>query len=247
MPRSATRLPSPSELTVRLKTGAATTALIYPGVRHRGEIATVSDTGVEAALILGHGAGAGQRSAFMVDFAHALSALGIDVVTFNFLYTEQGRRIPDRAPALEACYRSVIDAVDATVASARRALFIGGKSMGGRIATQVAAADPQLRLAGLVLLGYPLHPPGKPTDRRDKHLPAIARPMLFVQGTRDAFGTPDELAPIAGALRPAPEVHAVAHGDHSFKLSKKDPAAQARVYAEVQRAVVEFIRRTCGV
>src|SRR5207249_6884840 len=102
--------------------------------------------------MLGHGAGAGQRSAFMVDFAHALSALGLDVVTFNFLYTEQGRKIPDRAPALEACYRTVIERVRAHVDSARRALFIGGKSMGGRIATQVAAADAQLSIAGLVLL-----------------------------------------------------------------------------------------------
>jgi hypothetical protein len=116
--------------------------------------------------------------------------------------------------------------------------------MGGRIATQVAAADPRLRLAGLVLLGYPLHPPGRPTERRDKHLPAIARPMLFVQGTRDTFGTPDELASLVGALQPTPTVHVVAHGDHSFKVSKKDPAAQARVYADVQRAIVGFIRQT---
>jgi len=246
MPRWARTLPNPSELIVRLETGAATTALVYAGVRHGvaadGAAPVVSDAGPAATLILGHGAGAGQRSTFMVDFAHALSAQGIDVVTFNFLYTEQGRKIPDRAPALEACYRAVIEAVRATIDTAQRALFIGGKSMGGRIATQVAAADPQLPVTGLVLLGYPLHPPGRPTERRDKHLPAIARPMLFVQGTRDAFGTPDELAPILGTLRPVPAVHVVAQGDHSFKLSKKDPAAQAATYAGVQRAIVDFVR-----
>jgi predicted alpha/beta-hydrolase family hydrolase len=230
-------LPSPSELSVRLETGAATTALVY----HAPRPAAASDTEAAAALVLGHGAGAGQRSAFMVDFATALSSMGVDVVTFNFLYTEQGRKIPDRAPALEACYRSVIEAVRAGVDTARRALFIGGKSMGGRIATQVAAADPQLPIAGLVLLGYPLHPPGRPAERRDKHLPAIARPMLFVQGTRDAFGTPDELAPVLGALQPAPLLHVVERGDHSFKLSRKDPAAQAAIYAEVQRAIVTFV------
>ena len=237
-------MPSPSELTVSLETGASTTALVYRSVGHRDRPDTVSDAGPDAALILGHGAGAGQRSAFMVDFAHALSALGIDVITFNFLYTEQGRRIPDRAPALEACYRAVIDAATASVESARRALFIGGKSMGGRIASQVAAADPQLRLAGLVLLGYPLHPPGRPAERRDRHLPAIARPMLFVQGTRDAFGTPDELAPILEPLRPAPVVHVVEQGDHSFKLSKKDAAAQARVYADIHQAIIAFVLLT---
>ena len=231
-------MPSPSDVRIRLETGAVTTALVYEGVRHSGHFTRVSDT---PTLILGHGAGAGQRSAFMVEFAHALSSLGIDVVTFNFLYTEQGRRIPDRAPGLEACYRAVIGAVQAGVDTARRALFIGGKSMGGRIATQVAAADPQLPLAGLVLLGYPLHPPGRPTERRDKHLSSIARPMLFAQGTRDAFGTPDELSPILSALQPPAVMHVVAQGDHSFKLSKKDPAAQAEVYASVQRAIAGFI------
>ena len=217
-----------------MQTGAATTALVYTAE----DAALASD----AALILGHGAGAGQRSTFMVDFARGLSALGIDVITFNFLYTEQGRRIPDRAPALESCYRAVIDAVRAEVEPARRALFIGGKSMGGRIATQVAAADPGLPLAGLVLLGYPLHPPGKPAERRDKHLPAIARPMLFVQGTRDAFGTPAELAPVLDALRPPPTLQVAAQGDHSFKLSRKDPAAQAALYAELQRVIASWIR-----
>jgi uncharacterized protein len=214
--------------------GAATTALVYSAAEPR----------VDAALILGHGAGAGQRSTFMVEFAKALSAMGADVITFNFLYTEQNRKIPDRAPTLEACYRAVIDAVRAEVESARRFLFIGGKSMGGRIATQVAAADPHLDLAGLVLLGYPLHPPGKADQRRDKHLPAIARPMLFVQGSRDAFGTPAELTPIVGSLRPASVLQVVEKGDHSFKLSRKDPGAQAAVHADVQRAIIAFIAQT---
>jgi predicted alpha/beta-hydrolase family hydrolase len=227
-------LKPPNELRVPLQAGAATTALVYTAE----EAAAVAPA---AALILGHGAGAGQRSTFMVDFARGLSALGIDVVTFNFLYTEQGRRIPDRAPALEACYRAVIDQARASVDSARRSLFIGGKSMGGRIATQVAAADPALPLAGLVLLGYPLHPPGKPADRRDKHLPAIGRPMLFVQGSRDAFGRPDELAPIVNALQPAPTLHVAAQGDHSFKLARKDPAAQAAMYRDLQCVIADWI------
>ena len=150
-------------------------------------------------LILGHGAGAGQRSAFMVDFAHALSALGVDVVTFNFLYTEQGRQDSgSRAGA-----RGLLSRGDRGGARQRR------HARGARCssaASRWAAGSrrrwpPPIRscaVAGLVLLGYPLHPPGRPTERRDKHLPAIARPMLFVQGTRDAFGTPDELAPILG-------------------------------------------------
>lgn len=228
MKKSATD--QPTELKVPLETGAATTALVYSAAG-----------AAPAALVLAHGAGAGQRSSFMVEFARALSALGLDVVTFNFLYTEQGRRIPDRPPVLEACYRAVVGTVRAELDSARRALFIGGKSMGGRIATQVAAADPALPIAGLVLLGYPLHPPGKPTERRDKHLPAVGRPMLFVQGSRDAFGTPDELAPVTSALQPAATLHVVQQGDHSFKLSRKDPAAQSAVHAEVRRTIEAWI------
>ena len=227
-----TPLKNTSELKIPLETGAATTALVYDA----------GDPMVGAALILGHGAGAGQQSTFMVDFARALSTLGLDVVTFNFPYIEQRRRIPDRGPVLEACYRTVIDQTRTKVSSASRFLFIGGKSMGGRIATQVAAADPALPLAGLVLLGYPLHPPGKPAERRDKHLPAIARPILFMQGTRDAFGTPAEMAPIVRALQPPPTLHVVEQGDHSFKLSRKDPAAQAALYAALQRVIADWIR-----
>jgi predicted alpha/beta-hydrolase family hydrolase len=222
---------NPSELKVSLGTGAATTALVYPAF---SPIAT---------LILGHGAGAGQRSAFMVNMARLLAALGVDVVTFNFLYSEQKRRIPDRPPVLEGCYRSVIDTVRGSVESARARLFVGGKSMGGRIATQVAAADRDLPVTGLVLLGYPLHPPGRPEQRRDKHLPAIGRPMLFVQGSRDAFGTPAELSPVLESLDPKATLHVVNGGDHSFK-PRTNPAAQATAMDDVARTVVEWIQQS---
>lgn len=225
---------NPSELTVPVGDDAASAVTSARAYR--------TDGPAVATLILGHGAGAGQRSVFMVDFAHALSSLGLDVITFNFLYTEQRRRIPDRAPLLEACYRRVIEVARAEVESARRFLFIGGKSMGGRIATQVAAADRALPIAGLVLLGYPLHPPGKPDQLRARHLPSVQRPMLFVQGRRDAFGTPAELAPVLERLAPAPSLHEV-DGDHSFKLSKKDPAAQAAAYVEIQRAIAGWIEK----
>jgi len=224
---------NPSELQVALETSARTTALVY-----------TSSQSSTATLILGHGAGAGQRSAFMVNIARNLAALGIDVVTFNFPYTEQGRRIPDRAPVLESCYRSVIETVPGRVESARSRLFIGGKSMGGRIATQVAATDSLLPIAGLVMLGYPLHPPGRPDQRRDKHLPAIKRPMLFVQGSRDAFGTPAELSPILEALDRYATLHVVEGGDHSFKLSSSQPARQAAVMGDIERTIAGWISRS---
>jgi uncharacterized protein len=219
-----------SEIRVDIE-GERTTAVVYAGVEPR----------IGAALILGHGAGAGQLSPFMTSFASALAALGADVVTFNFLYTERKRRLPDRAPVLESCYRAVIREIRKRVDSAQDALFIGGKSMGGRIATQVAAADAGLTLAGLVLLGYPLHPPGRPDRLRDAHLPEVARPMLFVQGTRDAFGTPDELAPILAHVTPAPTMHPVTGGDHSFKVGGRDKPKQTAVYEEIQRTIAHWM------
>jgi predicted alpha/beta-hydrolase family hydrolase len=225
-------LKNPSELAIGTQTGAATTALVYH--------CAVDDTCAHAVIVLAHGAGAGQRSTFMVDFAEALSDMGVDVVTFNFPYVEQRRKIPDRAPVLEACYRSVILAVRGELESARRALFIGGKSMGGRIATQVAAADPDLPIDGIALLGYPLHPPGRPQQRRDKHLPAIRVPILIAQGSRDTFGTPPEFEPILRAA-PTATLYVVVGGDHSFKLARKDAAAQAAIYDDLQRTIVEWI------
>jgi len=201
---------------------------------------------VDATLILGHGAGAGQQSAFIVDFARALAALGLDVVTFNFLYIEQRRRIPDRGPALEACYAAVVAAVRERIASARNHLFIGGKSMGGRIATQIAATDHVAPIAGLILLGYPLHPPGRPDRPRDKHLAAIRRPMLIVQGSRDTFGMPSELTPILDTLSPRPLMYVVSGGDHSFKIARRNPLEQSAVYDDIQRTIVEWIDGVCN-
>jgi predicted alpha/beta-hydrolase family hydrolase len=195
-------------------------------------------------LILAHGAGANQTSSFMVRFATALAARGIDTVTFNFSYSQQGRRMPDRNDKLESCYRTVIDAVrggkfhqDAD----RRKLVIGGKSMGGRIASQVAAAG-QDGVAGLVFLGYPLHPPGRPDKLRSKHLPRISAPMLFVQGTRDAFGTPEELRLILSELNVAADLRVVDGGDHSFKVPKQSAMSQDQVYDFVLDEIVRWLR-----
>jgi predicted alpha/beta-hydrolase family hydrolase len=219
-----------SELLVDVETSARTTALVY-----------TADRPASSAIILGHGAGAGQRSRFIADFAGALAVLGLDTITFNFLYTEQHRRIPDRLGRLEACFRAVIAATREHVESAGRSLFIGGKSMGGRVATHVAADDKDLPIAGVVLLGYPLHPPARPHQLRDAHLPAVGRPMLFVQGSRDAFGVPSELKPILARVSPPPTLHVVEGGDHSFKLPGRDVARQAAVYDDIQRVILRWI------
>src|SRR5215472_12061727 len=180
-----------------------------------------AERGRRTTLVLGHGAGADQRHAFMVQTATALAARGIDVVTYNFLYTERKKKTPDPRDVLEAWCRAAIAGARGLPGLEGHKLFVGGKSMGGRIASQVVAAGEGGGVAGLVFLGYPLHPPGRPEQLRSEHLPRIAAPMLFVQGSRDAFGTPEELAPILNALAPRARIYVVEGGDHSFSVAKK--------------------------
>jgi predicted alpha/beta-hydrolase family hydrolase len=173
----------------------------------------------------------------MVKMATVLSTRGVDVVTFNFLYAEAKRRAPDRNDLLEATWRAVIDTVRARGASR---LLIGGKSMGGRIATQVAAQG-GLALAGLVLLGYPLHPPGKPEQLRAAHLPRVKEPMLFVQGSRDPFGTPEELRPVVEGLVRGSRLVVIEGGDHSLSLPKSSGQTLDATLGRVADEVTAFI------
>ena len=229
----------PSRLQIEIPSAGPVTAIVY-------DAAPASRAGI--ALLLAHGAGGTQMSPFMVDYAKRLAERGIDVVTFNFLYSEQRRKLPDRNDKLEACWRAVIAAARSGTLSpeiARAALAIGGKSMGGRIASQVAAADGE-GIAGLVLLGYPLHPPGRPEQLRTKHLPAIAVPMLIVQGERDTFGTPDELRPVLRTLKAKAQLFVVEGGDHSFKVPKSAGTPQAQVHARVLDEIARWLRGTAG-
>jgi predicted alpha/beta-hydrolase family hydrolase len=211
--------------------GRQTTALLYRAA---------AGSSIDRTLVLAHGAGAPQESAFMVGFATALAERGIDVLTFNFLYTEQRRRVPDRTEALEACYRAAVAAARAQFDRAE--VFIGGKSMGGRIATHLAAAEDAdaLGIAGVVLLGYPLHPPGKPAQLRSAHLPRIRVPMLIVQGERDPFGTPDELRAVVEGLSAETTLHVVPKGDHSLAPSRRAEAVAA-TYRQLQAAIAAWI------
>lgn len=193
-----------------------------------------------AALILGHGAGAGQKSPFMVRFARGMAERGVGCATFDFPYIAAGRKVPDRAPVLEQAWREAVEAGVAAFAGVP--LFIGGKSMGGRIASHIASQGCD-GLSGLVFLGYPLHPPGKPEQRRDAHLPAIAEPMLFVQGSRDAFGTTAEITALLPTLQNA-TLHEVSGGDHSFKVPRRKGDAGLD---EIMDVVAAWIRQTISV
>ena len=191
----------------------------------------------DAAIVLAHGAGAGQASPFMVATAQGLARRGVSAATFDFRYMTAGKSVPDRTDVLEATWRDAL--ARAREQFAALPLFIGGKSMGGRIASHVAAQG-EPGIAGLVFLGYPLHPPGKPDQRRDAHLPAVTAPMLFVQGTRDAFGTADEIRALLPRL-PHAVVHEIAGGDHSFKISGRGAPKPAAVLEGILDTVRAWI------
>src|ERR1041384_661259 len=225
------------QLTVQVNDKEAVSALLYPAAKKNRAGMTV---------VLGHGAGANQTSGFMRMFAKGLAARGLDVMTFNFVYMEQGRSIPDQKPKLEACFRAVIEAALKQKKLKKNRLVIGGKSMGGRIASQVMAGEEiegfADAVAGLVFLGYPLHPPGNPAKLRVEHLEHIHKPMLFVQGTRDTLGTPEEIQPYIKNLRPAAKIYAIEGGDHSFKAPKKFGLPQEQVYEAAMDQIDRWAR-----
>jgi predicted alpha/beta-hydrolase family hydrolase len=226
----------PGPLLIDVNDHGRVTGLVYLAPQH-------DRAGVT--FVLAHGAGADQSSPFMVRFGGGLAARGLDVVTFNFLYSEQRRRIPDRTEKLEACYRAVVTTVRDHDPFTGNVLCIGGKSMGGRIASHLAAAEGDTAdrmIAGLVFLGYPLHPPGKPQHLRAAHLDKIRAPMLFVQGSRDPFGTPAELNPILESLPARTTLHVVENGDHSLVPSRAKSASLDPVYEGIQDAIAGWAK-----
>jgi hypothetical protein len=197
-----------------------------------------------AGLVLAHGAGAGQRSHFMVLAAKQMASRGVTTATFDFPYVIEHRKVPDKAPVLEASWRAALMAAQQDSHFAGLPLFIGGKSMGGRISSHIAAQR-VAGIRGLVFFGYPLHPPGRPEQRRDAHLPDVREPMLFIQGTRDPFGTADDIAALLPKLSAGSAVYGVADGDHSFKVRVSiGGKSQDSVFAEIFDTAAAFIQRS---
>ena len=238
----------PQEIKIQVSEADSVSAVLYWADKK---------TRVGTTIILGHGAGAGQHTPFMRLFARGLAERGFDALTFNFVYMEQRKKVPDRNDKLELCYRAVIDAAAKHKKLKGNRIVIGGKSMGGRIASQVAAylaKNPQAedtlddisdtwlrpRLSGLVFLGYPLHPPGRPDKLRDAHLPDVKAPMLFIQGSRDTFGTEEEIRDLIKRLKLNAKLYPVAGGDHSLKVPKSLGIPEETIY---ENAINEIARR----
>jgi uncharacterized protein len=193
-------------------------------------------------LILAHGAGQGADSPFMTAVAHALAAAGMRVTRFSFPYmvrseTEGRRRPPDREPILIETWLRVI-AEQRAACGAGKPLLIGGKSMGGRIASLIAD---EAGVDGLVCLGYPFHPPGRPERTRVAHLSGLRTPTLICQGERDPFGSREEVA--GYALSPSIEIVWIADGEHSFKPRRASGVTQEQNLSLAADALVSFAAR----
>lgn len=187
-------------------------------------------------IVLAHGAGAGMDSDFMTAIAEGLAGHHFCVVRFEFPYMaarrESGnKRPPDREPVLRETWLDVIASLDAET------LIIGGKSLGGRIASLIAD---DIQAAGLVCLGYPFHPTGKPQKLRVEHLKSLQTPTLILQGQRDTFGNQDEVA--GYELSQTIRIHWLPDGDHSFKPRKASGTTQAENWVQATHEFVRFVR-----
>ncbi|HEV2121075.1 MAG TPA: alpha/beta family hydrolase [Candidatus Bathyarchaeia archaeon] len=192
----------------------------------------------QTCLIIAHGAGGPMYSPFITFFHKALAEKGYLSVKFNFSYMEARRKIPDKRDVLESNYRQVIEQAKASKYRPKR-IFVGGKSMGGRIASQVVASG--MDVDGLFFLGYPLHRPGQPELLRDEHLYQIERPMLFISGTKDQFAKRELLDRVVSRLGDRAEIHWIEGGDHSFNTANGEEAL-VETYDEALETVDTWVK-----
>ncbi len=209
------------------------TLLSLPGGASTAALVDLPDAAPRAACVLAHGAGAGMHHAFLAAVAHGLAARGVGVLRFNFPFMHQGSKRPDPPAVAQAALRAAVQS------AARRwpqlPLVVAGKSYGGRMATQAQAAEPLPGVRGLVLLGFPLHPAGKPDTARAAHLAQVGLPMLFLQGTRDALAEATRMRGVLDGLGPGATVHWIDQADHAFHV----PARSGRTDAQVLQGLVD--------
>ncbi len=197
--------------------------------------------GARLLYVLAHGAGAGMRHPFLESMAARLAERGIATLRYQFPYMERRARRPDPPAVAEATVRAAVE--EAARATPGVPLIAGGKSFGGRMTSSAQASAPLPGVRGLVFLGFPLHPPGRPGDERAKHLSQVHIPMLFLQGTRDDFADLKLLQPLVQRLGGLATLHLVRDGNHSFKLPKRAGKTDTEVMAELVDAIVEWTAR----
>jgi hypothetical protein len=222
--------------------GASAKALTIAVGERTGAVAALLVRPPDAWLVyvLAHGAGAGMRHPFLETMAQRLAERGIATLRYQFPYMEQGARRPDPPAVAEAAVRAAVE--EAARVAPRLPLVAGGKSFGGRMTSSAQASAPLPGVAGLVFLGFPLHPPGRPGITRADHLDRVAVPTLFLQGTRDDFADLTLLRQVVARLGTRATLHLIEGGDHSFKVLKRTGRTEADVMGELVGAVEEWGR-----
>jgi uncharacterized protein len=199
-----------------------------------------------ALLVLGHGAGAGMTHPFLERIAAELAARGLATLRYQFPYFEAGSRRPDPRPVLLATVRAAV--AMGAARSEGLPLLAGGKSMGGRMTSLAAAEAPLARARGIVFLGFPLHPAGRPgeAEERSAHLARVALPLLFLQGTRDRLAEPELVRPLCAELGARAELHEIPDADHSFRVPRRSGRSDGDVIAELAETTRAFAARVIG-
>jgi uncharacterized protein len=188
--------------------------------------------------VLAHGAGAGMRHPFLEAISQRLAEQGIATLRYQFRYMEQRSRRPDPPAVAAATVRTAV--AEAARLAPGLPLVAGGKSFGGRMTSTAQAEEPLPGVRGLVFLGFPLHPPGRPDDKRAEHLARVTIPMLFLQGTRDEFADLELLRPVVKRLGDRATLHLVEGGDHSFKVPKKSGRSEGEVMGDIVTAIADW-------
>ncbi|HET6779316.1 MAG TPA: alpha/beta family hydrolase [Gemmatimonadales bacterium] len=194
--------------------------------------------------VLAHGAGAGMRHQFLEQISASLAARGVATFRYQFPYMESGRGRPDAPSLLEATVRAAVTRAGEIVPELP--VIAGGKSLGGRMTSSAAAAEPLDRVRGLAFLGFPLHPPGQPGTLRAEHLHQVNAPMLFLQGTRDAFARLDLITEVCRGLERRATLRVIEGADHSFGVLKRSGRTPGQVHEELAGAIADWARALAG-
>ena len=219
---------------------SVTTEHRFEATRSSGDVSALltRPSGAKALYVFGHGAGAGMRHAFMESVAGRLADRDIATFRYNFPYMEAGRRGPNPQPVLLKTVRSAV--AEAARIAPDLPLLAGGKSMGGRMASNAAAVEALPGVAGLAFFGFPLHAPGRDSSERGAHLEEVGLPMLFLQGTRDNLANLELLRPLLERVRPRPKLHVVDDADHGFHVPKRSGRTDGEVLDEICDAMAEW-------
>jgi len=223
---------SPQKLTIRVDSANDVSALVLRPLAAR------------ACFVFAHGAGAGMSHPFMEQVAGGLCDRGIATLRYQFPYMERASKRTDPPAIAHAAVRAAVE--EAARCCAGLALVAGGKSFGGRMTSQAQAIAPLAGVRGLAFLGFPLHPAGKPSDARAKHLSDVDVPMLFIQGTRDKLAEPQLIAPVVKRLGASATLHLVQEADHSFHVLARSGRNDRDAMREVVDTLSAWIIATAG-